>query len=138
MVIIQSFSQVLPLMIPSVFPKLPYLYEWKNSLHILGFSFVSIVHRNLPRGNIQQSLKECIILISSSALDLILPSDIRLAETVYYIAGWLLCAIGKESHRRGETIMSDILENINISCCIDKKTADSWRAFFSARVNLTF
>ena len=127
-------AEVLPLVLTSNFPAIKFFPEWKNSLYIIGFSFVSNVHENLHCENIQESSKEAISLITAGDLKSILPSDVCLAETMYYIAGWLLSVIGNESDRRKDTIVSNILDNIFITCNIDRESADSC-ALLCGKVN---
>ena len=73
-----------------------------------------LVQKNLPHGNLSETLDS--IILSVVEMNNVIPNDYLLQETNYYIGGWLICAIEKESARRKATL-SKYLEQIAANSC---------------------
>jgi len=98
--------------------------EWKSILFTLALRVSSITHRNLPNGKINKSLLGSLDCISTSFI--VPEKDSPIAPILYYISGWLLTTIEKESIRRGSTVIAGYLEILVEKCtCIDAETSGS-------------
>jgi len=75
--------------------------------------YLWLLHCSLKhRGS--ESFQQQVSMILSEALSNPFPSELIRQECLYYIAGWLLCAAGKEGNHRAEGTLKSILLSLAI------------------------
>ena len=74
-----------------------------------------LIQKNLPHSNLNETLDRIILPVVES--NDVIPTDVSFSETIYYIAGWLICAVGKESTSRKPSL-SRLLEQLAYNCSL--------------------